>query len=141
MVPAREFEQRAGVDGDADAPRRLLAAENLHRRAAPPPLPLALLDLGQPRAADGAVQRAVAHKLAVDPVLLDQGVDFRRAAAQQAQQPLAIVRAEPRRDIVGREPHAGVDQADIAPRASEADLDRLERDDLRAGLGQMQRRR
>ena len=41
----------------------------------------------------------------------------------------------------GCKPHAGVDQADVAPRAAEADLDRLEGDDLRARLGQPQRRR
>ena len=113
----------------------------LDRRAARAPLPGALLDLGEPRAPDRTMQRAVAHKLAVDAVLVDKRVDFRRAAAKQAEEALAIVGAEPLDDVVGREPHAGVDQADVAPRAAEADLDRLERHDLGPGLSQMERRR
>ena len=74
-----QIEQRPGIDVDADAPRRLLAAENLHRRAARAPLPRALLDLGEARTPDRAMQRAVAHQFAVDPVLLDQGVNLGRA--------------------------------------------------------------
>ena len=64
------------------------------------------------------------------PCLLTQRLDLGGPIAKQLEQPLAIIGAEPRRDIVGREPHAGVDQADVAPRAAETDLDRLQRDNL-----------
>ena len=87
------------------------------------------------------MQRAVVHEFAVDAVLVDDRLNLGGPIAKQLQQPLAIVGAQPRRDLVGREPHAGVDQADVAPRAAEADLDRLQRDDLRARLSQMQRGR
>ena len=136
-----QIEQRAGIDVDADPPRRLLAAENFHRRAARAPLRAALLDLGEPRRPHRAMQRAVVHEFARDPVLVDERLNLRGPIAKQLEQPLAIVGAEPRRDVVGRKPHAGVDQADVAPRAAEADLDRLERDDLRSRLGEPQRRR
>ena len=133
-----QVEQRAGVDVDADALCGLRLRENPDRRAALAPLFRALLDLCEPGTPDRALQRAIADKLAVDAVFVDQRVDGRRAAAQEAEQPFAIIRAEPRDDVVGREPHPSVDQADIAPRAAEADLDRLERHDPRSGLSQMQ---
>ena len=87
------------------------------------------------------MQRAVAHQFAVDAVLVDQRVNFRRAASKQVEKPLAILGAEPFDDVVGREPHASVDQADVPSCASEADLDRLERHDLRPGFSQMERGR
>ena len=136
-----QVEERARVDVHANALGGLGLREKADRRAPRAPLPGALLDLGEPRTPDRAMQRAVAHELAVDAMLVDKRVDFGRAAAEQAEEPFAIIRAEPLLDVVGREPHAGVDQADVAPGAAEADLDRLERDDLRPGLSQMKRRR
>ena len=87
------------------------------------------------------MQRAVAHEFAREAVLVDERLNLGGPVAEQLEQPLAIIRAEPRRDIVGREPHAGVDQADVAPRAAEADLDRLQRDNPGPRLREMQRRR
>ena len=75
------------------------------------------------------------------PVLDDQRLNLGGPVAKQFEQPLAIVGPKPRRDIVGRKPHAGVDQADVAPGAAEADLDRLQSDNLGSGLREMQRRR
>ena len=62
-------------------------------------------------------------------------------AAEQGQHPLAVVRAERLLDILRHEPHAGVDEPGVASRGAEADLDRLEGDDLRPRLGEPQRRR
>ena len=88
-----QIKQRARIDVDADALRSLGAVELADWRAPRAPLARALRDLGEPGTPDRTVQRAVADELAVDPVLFDQGVDFRRAAAEQGEQPLAIVRA------------------------------------------------
>ena len=76
------IEQRALVDVGADPPRRLRAAEHLDRRPARAPLLRALLDLAEPGPPDRTMQRAVAHELAIDPVLVDKRVDFRRTAAE-----------------------------------------------------------
>ena len=80
------------------------------------------------------MQRAVAHEFAVELMLGDERLDLGGSIAEQFEQPLAIVGPEPRRDIVGRKPHAGVDQADVASRAPETDLDRLQSDNLRSRL-------
>ena len=90
---------------------------------------------------DRAMQRAVAHEFAVDAMLGDERLDLGGPVAKQLEQPLAIIGPKPRRDIVGRKPHAGVDQADVAPCAAETDLDRLQRDNLGPCLRAMQRRR
>ena len=87
------------------------------------------------------MQRAVANEFAVDAVLADERLDFGRPVAKQFEQTLAIVGAEPLHDLVRRKPHAGVDQTDIAPRAAEADLDRLERDYPGPRFRKVQRRR
>ncbi len=87
------------------------------------------------------MQRAVAHEFAVEPMPGDERLDLGGSIAKQFEQPLAMVGPKPRRDIVGREPHAGVDQADVAPGAAETDLDRLQRDNLGPRLRAMQRRR
>ena len=92
-----QVEQRAGVDVDADALCGLRLRENPDRRAALAPLFRALLDLCEPGTPDRALQRAIADKLAVDAVFVDKRVDGRRAAAQEAEQPFAIIRAEPLR--------------------------------------------
>ena len=83
---------------------------------------------------DRAMERAVAHEFARDVVLGDERFNLGGSVAEQFEQPLAIVSAEPRRDIVGREPHAGVDEADIAPGAAKTDLDRLQSDNLGSGF-------
>src|SRR5208283_2429916 len=57
------------------------------------------------------------------------------------QDSFAVVRSERLDDLARLKPHPGVDQPDVAPRAAEADLDRLEGDDLRPRLGEPQRRR
>ena len=74
-------------------------------------------------------------------MLGDQRLNLGGSIAKQFEQSLAIVGPEPRRDIVGRKPHAGVDQADVAPGAAKTDLDRLQSDNLGSRLRAMQRRR
>ena len=63
------------------------------------------------------------------------------AGAEQGERTLAVVYAERPNHVSRQNPHSGVDQPDIAPRAAEADLDRLEGCDFRARLGKPQRRR
>ena len=87
------------------------------------------------------MQRAVAHGIAVDGVRVDELQHLGRRLAEQRQDPFAVVRSEPLHDVARQEPQAGVDQTDVAPRAAEADLDRLEGDHLRPRLGEPQRRR
>src|SRR3984957_5784791 len=135
-----QVEQRARIDVDANPPRRFLAAENLHRRAARAPLGVPLLDLGETRLAGRALPGPGGDEFARDALFMDEPLNLGRPFAKQLEQPLAIA-AEPRRDVVGRKPHAGVDQADVAPCPAEADFNRLERDDLRSSLGQPERRR
>src|ERR1700728_4458777 len=74
-------------------------------------------------------------------MLGDQRLNLGGSIAKQFEQSLAIVGPKPRRDIVGREPHAGVDQADVAPGAAETALDRLKIDSLGPRLRTMQRGR
>ena len=91
-----QIEERACIDVDADAPRRFLAAEHLHRRPARAPLRATLLDLGEARRSSRAMQRAIAHEFAVEPMLIDERLDLGGPVAQQLQEPLAIIRTEPR---------------------------------------------
>ena len=50
---------------------------------------------------------------------------------------IPVFRAERLRHLVGHHPHAGIDEADIAPRPAEADLDGLEHGDLGSSLTKM----
>ena len=134
-------EERTGVNVGADPRRRLCGRQRPDGRAALAPLLRALLDLRDARAADRAMQRAVAHRLTVDGVRVDELEHLGRRLAEQRQDSFAVVRSEPLHDVARLKPQAGVDQADVAPRAAEADLDRLEGDDLRPRLGEPQRRR
>lgn len=134
-------EQSAEIGAGADAGRGLGRAEQAHRRAARLPLPFALLKLLQPGLVGGAVQRAGMLGLAVDAVAADEIEDDARPLAQRREQPLAMLGPEDGRHVVRHDPQAGIDEADIAAGAAEADIGRLQHHDGDAGLGQMQRRR
>ena len=97
-------------------------------------------EFGEAARADRAMQRAGALDFAGDPVLVDELEHGPRRVAEQRQQPLAVCLAERRRQFVGHHPHAGVDQADVAPRAAKADLGAVEHGDRRAALSRVQRR-
>ncbi len=87
------------------------------------------------------MQRAVPHGLAVHGFGADEIKDFLRRLAQQAQQAFAHIRAKRRDELFGHDPHAGIDQTDIATGTTIADLDCLGDGDALPRAGQMQRRR
>ena len=118
-------EERARVSLGSDPRRRLGGGKRPDRRTALAPLLRALLDLREARAADRAMQRAVANRLAVDGVRVNELEHLGRRPAEQRQDPFAVIRSERLDDLARRQPHAGVDQANVAPSAAEADLDRL----------------
>ena len=94
MVPARMSRSDPGVDVGADALGRFRRREHPDGRAALAPLPRALLELGEALGVRRALQRAVAHGIAVDRVFFDRLPDHGRRAAEQGQRPFAIVRAQ-----------------------------------------------
>ncbi|MCY1298221.1 hypothetical protein D9M70_476950 [compost metagenome] len=118
---------------------RPLGGERLYRGAALLPLRFAIPDFRDTFATDGHVQRAVAHRLAGDAVFFDQGIDHRRAIAELGEQAVAGGRTEGRDEIVGLDPHAGIDEANIAAGAAEADHLRLDHRRLHALFGEVQR--
>ena len=131
-------EQRARIGIAADPAGGFRRVEQGYRRTALAPLLRPVLDLLEALGADGAMQRAVLFELAGDPMLVDQLHDQTRRIAEHIEQPLAIDLAENAGKIVGHHPHAGIDQADIAAGAAEADLLGFEQNDLRPGFRQMQ---
>ncbi|EGE58721.1 hypothetical protein RHECNPAF_280017 [Rhizobium etli CNPAF512] len=135
-----QVEQRTGIGVAADASGRLRRIEQRHGRAACGPLRRTRLDFLQPLCADRAVQCAVAFEFAGNAVPVDQLHDELRRIAEQLEQAFAVQRAEHAGQVVGHHPHAGIDQADIAPCAAETNLLRLQQHHLRAGFGKMQGR-
>jgi len=94
--------------------------EQFDRRAAALPL---FFTTAQIRLAPGVVrhvQSALAAQLAIDVVFVDQAEHQRRRRAQHAVELAAHRLAETGFDLVRRNPQAGVDQPDIAPRAAMA---------------------
>lgn len=120
MVPARRSSRAPEAFGAGERARPL-GGKRLDWGAAFLPLRLAVLDLRHALAANGHVQRAIADGLTGDAVFLDQGIDHGRSVAEFGEQAVAGGRAERGDEIVGLHPHAGIDQADIAAGAAEAD--------------------
>ena len=135
-----QVEERARENVGAETLGGFRRRQRPDRSAALAPLPRALLVVGDPRAADRAVQRSVAHRIAVDTVFVDRVPNHGRRSAEQGQSAFAVVSPEAFHDHVRHDPHAGVDIADVAARAAEAHIDRFEGDDLRAQFGKPQRR-
>jgi len=117
---------------------RPLGRKCLDRGAALLPLRFAVFDFRDTVATDGHVQRAVAHRLAGDAVFFDQSIDHRRAVTEFGEQAVAGGRAEGRDEIVGLDPHAGIDEANIAAGAAEADHLRLDHRCLDPFFGEVQ---
>jgi hypothetical protein len=104
------------------------------------PLARALLQFPQSLVTNSAVKRAVGFELAGDGVLLDQFADEVGAVAEQVERPLAVEIAEFFRKIVGHDPHAGINQPDIAAGTAKADLGGLEENHVDTAFRQMQGR-
>ncbi|MNE08064.1 hypothetical protein D3C80_1007090 [compost metagenome] len=83
---------------------------------------MAGLQIGNAGGVVGHVQRAFIAGLAVDAVAFDHGEDFGRRLAQYFVQTAALLFAESHLDVVGANPGAGIDQPDVAPRATVAKL-------------------
>ncbi|MNG12461.1 hypothetical protein D3C84_960740 [compost metagenome] len=84
------------------------------------------------------MQGAFAAQLAIDVVTVDQGEHQRRRGAQGPVEPLADLAAEAGLDLVRRNPHAGVDQSDIAPGTAVAGAVSFEQAHALAGFQQVQ---
>ncbi len=84
------------------------------------------------------MQRAVRLEFAGNCVLFDQLSNQVGPVAQKLERALAIMLAEFLRKILRHDPHAGIDQADIAPGAAKSDFGCLQQHDIGAALGQMQ---
>ncbi len=118
-----------------------LAGEQFDRRATALPL---LLATAQIRLALGVmrhVQSAFAAQLAIDGVFIHKAEHQRRRRTEHAVELTADRLAEPGFDLVRRNPHAGVDQPDIAPGATVPCTMRFQHADAFAFFQQMQRRR
>ncbi|MNH12908.1 hypothetical protein D3C79_724620 [compost metagenome] len=87
------------------------------------------------------VQGAFVLRLAVDAEAVDHGEHFAWGFTQHLVQAAALFLAQGRLDIVGANPGAGVDQADVASGATVADFPGLQQDDRLALLKQVDRRR
>ena len=118
-----------------------LAGEQFDRCAAAFPL---LLATAQIRLALGVVrhvQRAFAAQLAIDVVLVHKAEHQRRRRPEHAVELTADRFAETGFDLVRRDPHAGVDQPDVAPGTAMAGAMGFQHADAFAFFQQMQRRR
>ena len=102
------------------------ACRNRRWGAAGLPLPCPLGQLGKALATVARMQRADRIGLTFDIVAAHHLPDVRRASAQEIQQPVAVIGAERFDQILGHHPHAGIDEAHIAPRAAETDLRRFD---------------
>ncbi|MNE55820.1 hypothetical protein D3C80_1506830 [compost metagenome] len=80
-------------------------------------------------------------RLAVDGVLVDQREHQRRRRTEHAVETPTDFRAEAGFDVVRRNPHAGIDQPDVAPGATMPGGMRLHHADRQPLFEQMQRRR
>ena len=95
-----------------------LAGEQLDRRAPTFPLFFATAQIGFATGVVRHVQRTFAAQLAIDVVFVDQAEHQRRRGTEHLIQLTADVLAEPGFDLVRWNPQPGIDQPDIAPRAS-----------------------
>ena len=87
------------------------------------------------------MQRAFATQLAIDAVLVHQAEDQGRRSAEHPIELAADRLAEAGLDIVGCDPHPGIDQPDIAPRTAMASAMGLQHADPLALFKQMNGRR
>ena len=136
-----KIEQRAPIGSSPHHTGGFGRVEKADGRASRLPLPGALGDFGHALRADRAVKRADALDLARDRVPRHEVEDRRRRMAEKVEQPRPIGLAQDLRQGIRHDPHPGIDESDIAPRAAEADLDALEHHDLGAAFRQMQGRR
>ncbi len=102
---------------------------------------MAGLEVGDTGGVVRHVQRAFVLGLAVDAKAFDHGEHFGRGFAEHLVQAAALLQAEGGLDIVGADPGAGVDQADVAPGATVTDLPGLQQDYRLALFEQMDGRR
>ena len=134
-------EERPRVGPRAGEAGRLVRVEEANRRAAVLPLPGPVREIGQALPADRAMQGAGPFRLAGDAVPGDEIEHPARRGTEEREQPLAALGAEGGGHEVGLHPQARVDEADIAPRAAEADGLALEHHYPGAALREVQGRR
>ena len=89
----------------------------------------------------GHVQGAFAAQLTINVVLVDEAEHQGRSGAQHAVELAAHRLAEAGLDVVRRDPQAGVDQADVASRATVPSPMRFQHGNALALLQQVHRRR
>ncbi|MNT13698.1 hypothetical protein D3C72_1486780 [compost metagenome] len=117
------------------------AGQQLHIGTTAAPLFVAGLEVGDTGGVVRHVQRAFVLGLAVDAKAFDHGEHFGRGFAEHLVQAAALLQAEGGLDIVGADPGAGVDQADVAPGATVTDLPGLQQDHRLALFEQVDGRR
>ena len=102
---------------------------------------LAAAQVGLAPGVVGHVQGAFAAQLAIDAVLVHQAEHQRRRRTEHAIEPAADLLAETGLDLVRWNPHAGIHQADVTPRAPLPGTLGLHHADPLALFQQMHRRR
>ena len=134
-------EQRSGNLVGTAVFLALGAGQQLYVSATAAPLFMACFKVGDASGVVRHVQRAFVLGLAVDAEAFDHGEHFSRGFAKHLVQAAALLLAEGGLDVVGADPGAGVDQADVAPGATVADLPGLQHDHRLALFEQVDGRR
>ena len=126
---------RSGLGG------RLGGIEQAHRRPSRLPLRGTLAQFVEARRPFGAMQGAGRLDLAGDAMTRDALEDAAGGLAEKLGETLAPLGAERLPQGIRHHPEPGIDEAGIAAGGAEADLDRFEKHDRGATLGEMQRGR
>jgi hypothetical protein len=128
MVPARGSKSEPW-NARACASRGFGRVEQVDRRTQFHALAMPLFQIAQARSRMRQMQRTVRCGFAVYILPLDQRPDQLWCIGQQTDQLQARLLAHLRHHVVRRQPQTGVDETDIAARATMADRVRLEHDD------------
>ncbi len=131
------IEKCAGIGGAAGASCRFIGIEKADGSAPRCPLFTTLANFGEPFFTDGAMQCAILFDLAGNRVFFHQFAHQQRRITQKAEKPFPVGFAQHAGQLPRHDPHAAVDETDIAAGAAKTDFPGFEKNDIHAFFSKM----